>query len=597
MKDEPTYIGRILRVTGAKVLIEITRELPSASPIIDGRIHRIGQIGTFVKIVIGLYRLYAVVSMVGVSETMALQEEIAPVAGRRWMEAQLVGEIAGNLPFQRGVSISPTIDDEVHVVTEADLEQIYIESGAAPVHIGHHASSETLRATIDLQKFVTRHAGIFGSTGSGKSNAIAALLKAVASSGYSNAHILIFDLHGEYGTALSNEAEVLTIGSSVRPLTVPYWALPYEEFAWFFMDKKSSESLQDLYMRERIFEKKLESAKGMPGLDPDKVTLTADSPIPFDLKSLWYELDFAERATFKTNQCTPGEEELISKGDARGVASAKFKPPGLGSAAPFRNKAAIGIAPQLGRIAARLRDRRFSFLCDPGDYGLGGKDLDVLLSHWLSHGKPITIFDLGGMPVEVVDLVVAAVSRIVFEIGFWGRDLKGVGRQAPTLMIFEEAHGYLPSGPQSAFIQGFARKAVQRVVKEGRKYGVGALVVSQRPSELDETILSQCGTILALRLSNPQDQARIASVLPDSIAGIMDILPALRTGEAVIVGESLPIPSRVRFPRIEPRPKSDDPEVYKHWLGNPTSDADFGTAVRAWRTQDVTAYKSIKEGP
>ncbi len=223
--------------------------------------------------------------------------------------------------------------------------------------------------------------------------------------------------------------------------------------------------------------------------------------------------------------------------------------------------------------------------------------LDLLLTSWLSHGKQITIFDLGGIPAEVVDLVVATVSRVIFEIGFWGRDLKGVGRQGPALMIFEEAHGYLPAGSQSNFIQGFARKAVQRIVKEGRKYGIGAMVVSQRPSELDETILSQCGSVFALRLSNPQDQARVASVLPDSMAGIMDILPSLRTGEAVIVGEILPIPSRVRFPRIEPRPKSDDPEVHKFWSGTPKSDAEFEAALQAWRTQDVGVAKSNKGGP
>jgi uncharacterized protein len=591
MSSEPTYVGKVLRVAGSTVLVEVARELPSASPIVKGRIHRVGQIGTFVKIVIGFHKLYGMVSTVGVSETFPPDISTAQLIGRRWMEVQLVGEATGTLPFQRGISLSPTIDDEVRLLTSEDLQEVYTTGTTAPIAVGHHASSESLHAVLDLQKLVTRHGGIFGSTGSGKSNTVAVLVRAI-NKDYPGARIIIFDPHSEYSAALSDNARTFSISSVGEPLVVPYWALPYDEFAWFFMDKRGPDTLQDMYIREKVFEWKVEAAKKYLGIDTSTIQITVDSPIPFDLKALWYELDFVERATFKTNQCNPGEEEIVDKGDIARVISAKFKPPGLGSAAPFKNlRHAVGILPQLNRIAARLRDRRFAFLCDPQPYQPGGNDLDQLLESWLAHGKQVTIFDLGGVPSDVIELVVSTVSRVLFETSFWGRDLKGVGRQAPLLSVFEEAHSYLPTGNLAGFVQGFARRGVQRLVREGRKYGLGVLLVSQRPSELDETIMSQCGTMFALRLSNPQDQSRVTSVIPDSMGGILDILPVLRTGEAVLVGEALPIPSRVRFPLVEPRPRSDDPDVKQFWSQDART-RQLTEAVYAWRTQGVQKTSS-----
>jgi hypothetical protein len=168
---------------------------------------------------------------------------------------------------------------------------------------------------------------------------------------------------------------------------------------------------------------------------------------------------------------------------------------------------------------------------------------------------------------------------------FWGRDLPGIGKQRPLLIVYEEAHAYLPKGGSTQFIAGYAGRAVRRVFKEGRKYGVGAIIVSQRPSELDETILSQCGTFFALRLSNADDQSRIKSTVPDALSGLIDILPALRTGEALVLGEAVQIPSRVRLPLIEPRPKSDDPEPAKRWQEERIQNAAYLKAVKGWRRQ------------
>lgn len=187
----------------------------------------------------------------------------------------------------------------------------------------------------------------------------------------------------------------------------------------------------------------------------------------------------------------------------------------------------------------------------------------------------------------MIDLVVGLLSRALFEVMFWGRDLVDIGKQRPILVVFEEAHRYLPSG-EGFFIQGYARRSVQRILKEGRKYGLGAILVSQRPSELDETLLSQCGTFIALRLSNGQDQGRVKSAVPDELAGLVDLLPALRTGEAIISGEATQIPSRVRVQLIEPRPNSGDPEVSRLWADESECAPDYRSAVTNWRRQRAT---------
>jgi len=170
---------------------------------------------------------------------------------------------------------------------------------------------------------------------------------------------------------------------------------------------------------------------------------------------------------------------------------------------------------------------------------------------------------------------------------FWGRNLDGMGRQRPLLLVYEEAHLYLRGGT-SQFVVGSSSKAARRVFKEGRKYGVGAIVISQRPSELDETVLSQCGTFFAMRLSKSDDQGPIKSVVPDSLGGLVEMLPALRTGEAIVLGEAVQIPTRVRCPLVERRPRSDDPEPAKRWGEKRVATPPYGTAVTAWRRQRMS---------
>lgn len=585
MQTDVTFLGVVRRVVGAKVFVEISQNIPSANPIIHGRVYRIGQIGSFVRIPLGFLNLFGVVSMVGASELSHPEENDLPVPiGQRWIEVQLVGESYGNEGFQRGVSVFPTLDDEVHIVAEDDLSIIYGNTGPSMIEIGTLAASESLPAFVDLNKIVTRHAAIVGSTGSGKSNTVAALLRALTSSSYPSARIVVIDPHGEYASALEGKSKVYSIGNETNPLLIPYWAMSFDELGWFLIDRKSaSESVQDSALRDVVFDMKKEFCAITGQVDADEITV--DSPVPFSIKKLWYHFDRKDKVTYLDMART--QEALIQEGDPETLTSASFQAPGAGSSAPFKPTMSLGMGSYLNKILGRLKDRRFDFLLSPGDFDGYTHDLDDLVKEWIDHEHAITVLDLGGVPFEIMDLVVGLLTRILYENMFWGRDLPGVGRDRPLLMFYEEAHAYLPKGGTAQFVAGYASRAVRRIFKEGRKYGIGAIVVSQRPSELDETALSQCGTFIALRLSNSDDQGRIKSIVPDSLGGLVDLLPALRTGEALVLGESVQIPSRVRLPLIEPRPKSDDPDVSECWAKARDAMPHYKLTINGWRRQKM----------
>jgi DNA helicase HerA-like ATPase len=262
----------------------------------------------------------------------------------------------------------------------------------------------------------------------------------------------------------------------------------------------------------------------------------------------------------------------------------------LGAKGPFTNTAAKGIRRPLNLLRSRLLDRRYDFLLHPGDWepeltGTVKNDLDKLLEGWLGHDKQITILDLSGVPSAVLTRLIGSILRIVYEALFWSREKSEGGVERPLLVVMEEAHRYL--GPDAGTV---ASEVVKRIAKEGRKYGVGAMIVSQRPAEVDETVLSQCGTIIALRLSNPIDRARVKGTLPDNLAGLMDLLPVLRTGEAIITGEAarLPVRCRIALPRQEHLPRSNDPKVTQAWARRRSAEG-YDRVVASWRSQQTIA--------
>jgi DNA helicase HerA-like ATPase len=215
------------------------------------------------------------------------------------------------------------------------------------------------------------------------------------------------------------------------------------------------------------------------------------------------------------------------------------------------------------KILSRIKDSRFDFLFNPGDFKdeNSAKDLHNLLNEWIGSKERLTILDLSGVPFEVLDITIGLITRFVYDGMFWGRFENYTGKNRPLLIAYEEAHTYLNKSENNSY----SKKAVERIFKEGRKFGVGAMVISQRPSEISETILAQVGTLIALRLTNSGDQGIVKSSASDNLNSLIDLLPSLRIGEAVIVGESIKIPSRVRVPLNNPRPTSEDPKLVKCW--------------------------------
>jgi len=243
---------------------------------------------------------------------------------------------------------------------------------------------------------------------------------------------------------------------------------------------------------------------------------------------------------------------------------------------------------QLEMMKSRLVDTQYSFLLEPGPWnpdanGAIEKDLDALLEEWIGHDKPITIFDLSGMPSARLSLLLGSVLDLIFEAAIWGRNLNEGMRHRPLLVVLEEAHRYLGKSEP-----GLAKEMVQRIAKEGRKFGVGAMIVSQRPSEIDETILSQCGTIISLRINNSTDRGIVKAAMSEGLAGIIDSLPVLRTGEAIIVGEAAQLPTRCRFNMLpdDKYPTSSDPKIAERW-NDPLEEETYADLVAAWRNQET----------
>ena len=590
LSRDPTYLGTIAAVSGAALNVHLAESIASGLSIIKGQTYKVGQVGSFVRVPQGYQDLFGVVSEVGanaVPESMGLVNDTG-----RWMKVELVGEVVGGV-FERGVSQYPNIGDSVHLAVEEHLRKLYDRRGQGHIVVGTLASAESITAKVALNELVTRHSAVLGSTGSGKSTTVASLLRAITTSipgseDYPNARVLLLDIHGEYAMPLSDVAQVFSVEPQYgeERLFIPYWALDSEDLLDFLTGGLEGNS--ETAFTDKIFELKLASheAQNFPGVDSGSITV--DTPLPFSLKKLWYDLTDFETTTFEgPNRDQP---TLQQDGDPGTLTPPTYKPHAMGSVGPFLNPRALGIQRPLNLLRSRLLDRRYSFLLCPGPWepdldGQPEKDLDALLAGWLGGEKPVTILDLSGIPSSVLERLVGSILKIVYEALFWSREKTEGGIQRPLLVVMEEAHRYL-----SDRFDGTASEIVQRIVKEGRKYGVGAMVVSQRPSEVNETVLSQCGTFFAMRLSNPSDRSRVQGTLPDGLVGLLDVLPILRTGEAIVTGEAakLPMRCRITLPAKEHRPRSEDPAVSDNWSMARRNEG-YERVVASWRAQSPLA--------
>jgi len=622
MRRDPTLIGTVQDVAGTSVSVSLVSETVTGLSFYKGESYRIGQVGSFVRIPLGYTSLFGIVSQVGAGAAPKAEDD-RNQWGNQWLKVQLVGERGRAGKFERGVSQHPTINDAVHIVTEEDLRAIYGPGDPVDfVTVGHLASAESIPALININKLVTRHSAVVGTTGSGKSTTVAGLLAALSEPArYPSARIVVLDIHGEYAKALSDRSSVFRVATDTKegekPLQIPFWALSFDELVKLSFGDMTDEARAAV--ADAIIALKRESLGHQAREGITAARMTVDSPVPFCIHKLWFDLHQREHRTIipkpggapdevESAYVLDGEGNPVQRGDAISVTPPLYRTVKTTGPANERvnwGRDPINIRQQLAVLGSKLRDPEFAFLFNPGEWrpGIDGtviKDLDALLAEWLGSSAPISILDLSGIPQTVLNDLIGALLRILYDALFWARNIAEGGRLRPLMLVLEEAHTYLGKDHVGA-----ASSAVRRIAKEGRKYGVGVMIVSQRPSEIDPTILSQCGTIFSMRLANDVDRGQITGAASDNLKGLFDMLPILRTGEAIIVGEAVSLPMRTLIdpPGKNRWPDSRDPKVavrgditngYEDEGGwaEPRHAEDYSIVVKQWRKQSPQRKRS-----
>jgi hypothetical protein len=411
MQNNSTFLGTVQNVQGATISVKLEADKISGLAFIDGHGYRIGQIGSFIRIPIGFIDLFGIVSQVGagaVPERLAVSEPF----GHRWMTVQLVGEGHRRGEFKRGVSQYPTVGDQVHLVTEQDLVRIYGRPDSANfIRIGHLASAESIPAFIDIDKLLTRHSAVLGTTGAGKSTTVASLLLSLTDqSRFPSARIIVLDIHGEYATALRDRATVFRVNTNGRqnelPLFIPYWAMNLDEFLTVTLGALDDTSRGAVI--EKVTALKLSALMEKPRKGVTEEDLTVDTPVPFSIHQMWFDFHCEMHATHSEKKGTPQSKDTwalelneqgkpIQSGDALRVIPPKFR--AIKDVKDDHEKirlsqSSLSFRKPLEGLASKLRDPRFDFLFKPGPWfpnlkGVPEKDIESLLEQWI--GGPQSI--------------------------------------------------------------------------------------------------------------------------------------------------------------------------------------------------------------
>lgn len=559
-----TVIGYVVDVQGNMLTASLVEDDQGRAPTVtigDEDI-LVGQIGSYVAIRQNDVSIIAIVTRMTEQEALAAPtietpgEDTARLSfAKRIARLTPIGSISADGKFGRGVSRYPTTGAEVHAIGSTDIAKMFESFQAKGFSLGTVATHPSLKVCLDPSNLFGRHFAILGQTGSGKSWTVAALVqRAVAV--MPRAHIIILDLHGEYcwkredGTRHYAFADAIVRHVDARELEIPYWLMTYAELCDLLIDHTDFSAHNQVAAFRDVLGR-LRTAEGAsPELKLPRTTL--DTPVFFDLAALRAEI---ESMNGQVPGKTPGK--LID-----GTLTGKFD--------NF-----------LMRLDSKLNDVRYDFLLKP-KVRKDSASLSSLLRDFVGLGTPkaaVTVIDLSSVPFDVRPTVAAQIGRLAFEFNYWNPKY----REFPILLICEEAHAYIPRASESQFAG--SRKSMERIAKEGRKYGVGLAVVSQRPHEVSETVLAQCGTFICLRITNPDDQAYVRSLVPESEGDLVSVLAGLGRGEALVLGEAVPLPTRLQFDKPNPTPNSDDVDFYAQWRDGPT-DLDVNDIVKRWRSQE-----------
>lgn len=558
-----SLIGHVVDVQGDQMTASLLDDEQGHPPVvtIGSEDIPVGQIGSYVAIRQADVNLLAIVTRMTEQESL-----VAPVVERsdegavrlpfakRVVRLTPVGSIAPDGAFSRGVTRYPTTGAEVHAIGAAQIERLFDRFHSMGYDVGSVSSHPNQRVYLDPSRLFGRHFAILGQTGAGKSWSVASLVQRAVSV-MPHAHVIVLDLHGEYCWRRDDGHRHFAFDPSVvrhldaRELEIPYWLMTYSELCDLLIEHTEREAAnQTAYFRERL----LAARQAENGSWPEAQRLarvTVDTPIYFSLETVLHD---------------------IRQKNSERVGTSQKQGPLFGDFDRF-----------LMRIESKLNDVRYDFLLRPR-LRTSSTSLAELLKDFVGLGEQkaaITVIDLSSVPFDVRPTVAAQIGRLAFEFNYWNPAY----RDFPLLLICEEAHSYIPRATSSAY--SGAREAMERIAKEGRKYGVGLGVVSQRPHEVSETVLSQCGTFICLRITNPDDQSYVRKLVPESEGDLVSILAGLGRGEALALGEAVPLPTRVQFDRPNPTPNSDDVDFHGKWRTEQTP-LDVDAIVRRWRSQE-----------
>jgi len=531
----PTPIGCVLAIAGggSRVLFDrnaLELNAGHGDPVVAAA----GQVGGQVKMRVGGSWLVANV------RSLALDG-----GGRDWvaadidflgegLEEQLTGKLYG---FRRGVTRYPIPGGDVFPVTTADLQQIYSAADLPHIEIGTVHPTRDVRAALYVDAMLGKHFALVGSTGTGKSTAAALILHRICDLA-PQGHVVMIDPHGEYAAAFRSNGAIYDVNN----LAMPYWLMNFEEHCEVFVTSRG----HDRQIDAELLAKCLLMARAKNRLGQEIAKLTVDSPIPYLLSDL-------------TNLINAEMGKLDRAGDT----------------GPY-----LRLKTRIDEIKA---DPRYSFMFSGMLVADTMADFLARIFRMPGEGKPISIVDVSGVPSEITSVVVAVLSRMTFDFAIWSRNEP----QRPILLVCEEAHRYIPSDARGEGRSASVGRILGRIAKEGRKYGVSLGLITQRPSDLEEGVLSQCGTIIAMRLNNERDQAFVRAAMPEGARGFLDSIPALRNRESIICGEGVAVPIRVSFDALEEgkRPASGDPLFSALWRDAGGEDAIIQRTVLRWRAQ------------
>lgn len=567
-------IGKIIEVDGSRIVAELDPKLIELSRVYAGETYPVGQFGSIIRIHFGRRIIYALVGRLRMKAEYEAERGVAPSSSpdERIVEADLFGEgewvcdAAGisKLEFERGVATYPLPQQTVYLTPKSELRYIYGQTKGAVICLGEHVGSGGAPCYADMNELLGKHTAVLGSTGSGKSGTVAAIIHSVLERGEQAGHqtwnprIIILDPHNEYGSAFPGHQRLSTDEGT---LSLPYWLLNLDETIGLLIGKtEHAATSQSNIVKNALVESRLKSASDILKLDAAK--LTVDSPIPYvigdpsgmdefgEINGTKYDIGFVGAI----NAQRPNNKNKKDHEDYNKV---------------------------LRKLDSLMKDDRLSFMMKEW---AGAKDpFPKVLCQFMGNGDPLRIVDLSGVPNEIAGTASAAIARTLFTLKVWQTAEERAA--SPVLLVCEEAHRYVPNigGAQYEAAQG----AIRRIAKEGRKYGIGLMLVSQRPSEVEATVLSQCNSWVVLRITNESDREHVRGVLPDSMAGLTKMLSGLRRQEAIFVGQAAMLPSRVMIRDLTPEqlPKSNDIDFDMGWQRGAITEEQLATIGNRWRYQ------------